>query len=61
MKANKGKELSCESHSALPISGNVENYDALGRFFALLLQIDKRNHPEWYESQKSRNRPYQTT
>jgi hypothetical protein len=38
----------------------ISSEERLGRFFDLLLQIDKRNHPEFYESQKSRNYSDQT-
>ena len=39
----------------------ISSEERLGRFFNLLFQIDKRKHPELYESQKSRNCPDQTT
>jgi hypothetical protein len=37
------------------------NFHRLGAFFDLLLQIDKRNHPELYEHNKSGASPDQTT
>ncbi|HEY2809925.1 MAG TPA: hypothetical protein VGJ00_00825 [Rhabdochlamydiaceae bacterium] len=58
MKADESKEVLLEKKNAV-----LESKDAserLGRFFDLLLHIDKRQNLEFYENQKSRNCPDQT-
>jgi hypothetical protein len=47
-----GMNFSAESLAA-------NNSRRLGAFFDLLLQIDKRNHPELYEHNQSGTSPYQ--
>lgn len=55
-----------KTHRSLNKEVSVEysaeaNFHRLGAFFDLLLQIDKRNHPELYEHNKSGASPDQTT
>lgn len=47
-----GRNFSAESLAA-------DNSRRLGAFFDLLLQIDKRNHPELYERNQSEASPHQ--
>ena len=47
------KHISAESSAEI-------DFCRLGAFFDLLLQIDKRNHPEFYEHNKSGTSPNQT-
>jgi hypothetical protein len=47
-----------QSQKDLPTEQSVEaSSNRLGAFFNLLLQIDKRNHPERYEHYKGRASP----
>jgi hypothetical protein len=60
MKKQRSVHIPCK---AAPLMNElvISSEERLGRFFSLLLQIDKRKHPELYESQKSRNCPNQTS
>lgn len=54
----RGMKKQRSVHAPSKVAPSME--ERLGRFFNLLFQIDKRKHPELYESQKSRNCPDQT-
>jgi hypothetical protein len=42
-------------HTPTFVNKVISSEDRLGRFFALLLRIDQRNNPEFYESNKDRD------
>jgi hypothetical protein len=48
-------------HTSTPLKESFSSEDRLGRFFALLLQIDQRNNSGLYESNKNRDRTDSST
>ncbi len=59
MESNTKAHMPAKKHISAE-SSVVINSCRLGAFFDLLLQIDKRNHPELYEHNQSATSPNQT-
>lgn len=60
MESNIKAHMPAKKHISVESSAEINSY-RLGAFFDLLLQIDKRNHPEKYDYQKHRDSADQTT
>lgn len=56
MKARKHTSTKPDAGKSILIASKAE--DNVCVFFKLLLEIDKRNNPDFYENQKSRNRSH---
>lgn len=54
MDSNIKAHMPAKKHISAESSAGVDSC-RLGAFFDLLLQIDKRNHPEKYDHQKHRD------
>lgn len=59
MDSNIKAHMSAKKHISAESSG--ADSCRLGAFFDLLLQIDKRNHPELYEHNQSGASPHQAS
>ena len=60
MESNIKAHMSAKKHISADDSAGIDSCP-LGAFFDLLLQIDKRNHPELYEHNQSGTSANQTT
>jgi hypothetical protein len=60
MESNIKAHMCAKKHISAESSAGVDSC-RLGAFFDLLLQIDKRNHPELYENNQSGTSSNQTS